>query len=82
MATLVLQIGCIHVGTTADGTVAHVWPTPDPGFWHVSFSRGPLATFEPVLAVEVPRVLEEWDVQVESWAIWAAPAHETNLRDT
>ena len=71
MADLELFPGCIHMGTTVDGDLAHVWPTPDPERWHVSFSRGPLATFEPVLTAEVAGVLDEWGVRVDSWTAWA-----------
>ena len=74
MEDLELFPGCIHMGTTVDGNLAHVWPTPDPERWHVSCNRGEgSSTSEPVAAEDIPALLAEWGFLAKTWTRWAAP---------
>lgn len=80
MVPFELVYGHIHQAMSVSGTVATVWPTPWPGWWHVSIKGyPPRATQAPVPAERVRGLLEEWGFRPgDGWRHWPGPLHEVN----
>jgi hypothetical protein len=73
-----LHEGHIHQAANSSGAVAVIWPTPDPGLWHIS-APPKRATVAPVPTDEVEAVLERWDFHAAGpWAHWAGDPREVN----
>ena len=73
-----LHLGHIHKAISGGAVFATIWPTPTPGMWYISTSRGQ-ATEQPVPTDQVEVVLALWDFHADAkWAHWAGPLNATN----